>query len=198
MAAMRNDAQTRRLFQTVAGMLPCRALLFKQGKSLSPQCLLCGGQSETVAHIQCWCPSLRQARIAAHHAIAALIFNTLQRHSIGRWQLLVETPVSSLRAAEIPLDMYDIWNWMIDELEESELEADGLGGQQVLARLRQDAWAISWSSWQILLLELTRARMIGIRSGLGLPTNPKEGGTRGYEKGCRAYCQLDGVWKQFS
>ena len=157
MAAMRNGAQKRRLFQTVAGMFPCRALLFKQGKSPSPQCLLCGGQSETVAHIQCWCPSLREARIAAHHAIAALIFHTLQRHSIGRWQLLVEIPVSSLRAAEVPLDMYDPWNRMIDDIEESELEADGLGRQQVLARLRPDAWAISWSSRQILLLELTRA-----------------------------------------
>ena len=70
MAAMRNGAQKRRLFQTVAGMFPCRDLLFKQGKSLS-QCLLCGGQSETVAHIQCWCPALRDASIAAHHAIAA-------------------------------------------------------------------------------------------------------------------------------
>ena len=36
-AAMRNGAQKRRLFQTVAGMSPCRALLrlFKKGKSLS-------------------------------------------------------------------------------------------------------------------------------------------------------------------
>ena len=53
--------------------------------------------------------------------------------------------------------MYDIWNRMIDELEGSELEADVLGRRQVLARLRPDAWAISWSSRQILLLELTRA-----------------------------------------
>ena len=43
MAAMRNGAQKRRLFQIVAGMFPCRALLFKQGKSPSPQCLLCSG-----------------------------------------------------------------------------------------------------------------------------------------------------------
>ena len=42
---------------------------------------------------------------------------------------------------------------MIDGMEESELEADGLGRQQVLARLRPDAWAISWSSRQILLLQ---------------------------------------------
>ena len=55
------------------------------------------------------------------------MFNTLLGHSIGRWQFLVETPVSSLRAAEVPLDMYDTWNRMIDELEESELEADVLG-----------------------------------------------------------------------
>lgn len=157
MAAMRNGAQKRRLMQTVAGLFPCRALLFKQDKAPSPLCLLCGGQSETVAHIQCWCPVLKEARIAAHHAIAALIFDTLCRHSVGRWQFLVETQVSSLRAAEVPLDMYDPWNRMLDELEEVELGADVLGGRQVLARLRPDAWAISWSRRQILLLELTRA-----------------------------------------
>ena len=39
---------------------------------------------------------------------------------------MVETQVSSLWAAEVPLDMYDIWNRMINELEESELEAECL------------------------------------------------------------------------
>lgn len=157
MAAMRNGAQKRRLMQTVAGLFPCRALLFKQDKAPSLLCLLCGGQSETVAHIQCWCPVLKDARIAAHHSIAALIFDTLCRHSVGRWQFLVETQVSSLRAAEVPLDMYDPWNRMLDELEESELGSEVLGSRQVLARLRPDAWAISWSRRQIVLLELTRA-----------------------------------------
>ena len=52
--------------------------------------------------------------------------------------------------------MYVTWNRMIDELEleESELEADVLGRRP---RLGPDAWAISWSSRQILMLDLTRA-----------------------------------------
>ena len=96
--------------------------------------------------------------------------------------------------------MYDIWNRMIDELEESELEADGLGRQQVLqvACLRPDAWAISWSSRQTLLLELTSAHdWHHWQEWSRATTNPKEGGMGGYEKGCRAYCRLDGVRKQF-
>ena len=71
----------------------------------------------------------------------------------------VETPVSSLRAIDVPLDMYAIWNRMIDDLEEIESDADmtETNSQQVLARLRPDAWAVSWGKRQVLLLELTRA-----------------------------------------
>jgi len=159
MAVMRNGAQQRRLMQTIAGLFPCRALLFKWGKSTSPQCPLCGGETETVAHIQCRCPMLKDARIAAHHAIAARIFDFIRVHSVGRWQIHVETPVSSLRAVDVPLDLYDQWNRMIDDLEEIDPDADmtDSNSQQVLARLRPDAWAISWGKRQVLLLEFTRA-----------------------------------------
>lgn len=159
MAVMRNGAQQRRLMQTIAGLFPCRALLFKWGKSTSPQCPLCGGETETVAHIQCRCPMLKDARIAAHHAIAARIFEFIRVHSIGRWQIHVETPVSSLRAIDVPLDLYDTWNRMVDDLEEvdSNVDSTDLNSQQVLARLRPDAWAISWGKRQVLLLEFTRA-----------------------------------------
>ena len=57
------------------------------------------------------------------------------------------------------LDLYDICNRMIDDLEEvdSNVDSTDLNSQQVLARLRPDAWAISWGKRQVLLLEFTRA-----------------------------------------
>lgn len=145
--------------QTVAGVFPCQALLHRWGKSPSPQCLLCCGGAETVSHIQNWCPTLKQARIAAHHAIAEMIFSALQAHSASRWQLHRETAVSSLCAIQVSLDLYDMWNRMIDDLEEPESDPDGSeeGIPQDLSRLRPDGWAISWGRRQVLLLELTRA-----------------------------------------
>ena len=47
MASMRNGARKRRLLQTIAGVFPCRALLYKWGKTPSPQCLLCNQEAET-------------------------------------------------------------------------------------------------------------------------------------------------------
>ena len=159
LASMKCGAQKRRLMQTIAGMFPCRALLHRWGKAPSPQCLLCGGESETVAHVQCWCPALREARIAAHHAIAKHILTTLRAQSIGRWHFYAELAVGSLRAITAPIDMYDVWNYMVDTLEEMEPDADMSDAErpQVLVRLRPDAFAISWSKRQVLLLELTRA-----------------------------------------
>jgi hypothetical protein len=118
MAAMRHGATKRRAMQTVAGLFPCQALLHRWGKAPSPQCLLCSGDTETVAHIQCWCPALKEARIAAHHAIAAHIMQVLQAHNVARWQFHPELAISSLRAIQVPLDMLDPWNRMVDELDE--------------------------------------------------------------------------------
>ena len=155
MAEMRHGAAKRRVMQTVAGLFPCQALLHRWGKAPSPQCLLCSGDTESVAHIQCWCPALKEARIAAHHAIAAHIMQMLQAHNVARWQFHQELAVSSLRAIEVPLDMHDTWHRMVDELDEMEMDDDDLTG--ALARLRPDAWAISWGKRQVLILELTRA-----------------------------------------
>ena len=63
--------------------------------------------------------------------------------------------MSSLRALDVPIDMHDSWNRMVDELDEMETDDDDQPG--VLTRLRPDAWAVSWGKRQVLLLELTRA-----------------------------------------
>ena len=105
--------------QTIVGIFPWHALLHKWGRSASPQRLLCGGEAKPISHVQCWCPVLQEAaRIAAHHALAAMIFRAFQAHSEGRWQLHIEVAVSSLRAIPVPLDLYDVWNRLIDSLEE--------------------------------------------------------------------------------
>ena len=159
LAGMRNGARKRRLLQSIAGMFPCRALLYKWGTAKSPACLLCDGAAESLAHVQCWCPALKEARIAAHHAVANTIFTRLRKHTQGRWHIFTETPVSSLRAIDVPLDLYNTWNRMVDELEEWVSENNTSGGdrQPRLGRLRPDAWAVSWSKRQVLILELTRA-----------------------------------------
>ena len=145
--------------QTIAGFFPCRALLHRWGNAPYPQCLLCNGAAETVAHSQCLYPALKNARIAAHHAIAALILHMLQTHNVCRWQFHPELAVGSLRAIDVPLDLHDAWNRMVDELDEMDIDDDLTGDEnlQALARLLPDAWAISWGKRQVLLLELTRA-----------------------------------------
>ena len=159
LAEMRCGAQRRRAMQTIAGVYPCRALLHRWGRATSPQCLLCDGAPDTVAHAQCWCPTTKCARIAANHAIAARILHFLQTSNIGRWQFHPELAVGSLRAVYVPLDLHDAWNRMVDELDEIGMDIDQTGDDDVpaLARLRPDIWAVSWCKRQVLLLELTRA-----------------------------------------
>jgi len=166
MARMRNGAQKRRLLQTVAGVFPCRALLHKWGKAPSPTCLLCDSAAESVAHIQCWCPVLKDARIRAHHSIAGVLFELLVKHS-AEWQIYRELCVSSLRAIDTPQDLFDTWNRFVDDLEETDFEPGEVvasddemesgENQHSMGRLRPDGWGISWSRKQVLILELTRA-----------------------------------------
>lgn len=133
--------------QTSAGTFPCQTMLHKWGRSASPhsRCLLCRGEAlaEKISHIQCRCPALREARIAAPHALAAMIFTAFQARSAGRWQCHIEIAVSSLRAIQAPLDLLDMWNRMVDALEEPDANnTDGIITEgelpQDLSRLRPD------------------------------------------------------------
>ena len=111
---------------------------------------------------------LKEARIAAHHAIAKVIFDTFHEHGRGGWHIHVEIPVYGLRAIDTPEHLKHEWHRMVDKIEgigaEAEAEEgsvleeqDFAGNQQVLERLRPDAWAISWGRRQVLMLELTWA-----------------------------------------
>jgi hypothetical protein len=98
--------------QTVAGLFPCQALLHRWAKAPSPQCLLCGGDTETVAHVQCWRPALKEARIAYIY-IYVYIGGTYRSAPTRRPLRLRQRHVHTLSR---PLDMLDPWNRMEDEL----------------------------------------------------------------------------------
>ena len=87
-----------------------------------------------------------------------------QAHSKGRWQFHIEVAVSSLRAIPVPLDLYDMWNRLIDDLEGPDSNTDSPQEEhpQDLSRLRADALAISWVNRQVLVLA---GNIKGCRSG---------------------------------
>ena len=87
-----------RLMKSIAGIFPCQALLHRRGKSVSQQCLLCRGEAETISHIQYWCPALKEARIVAHHALAAMLLNVGLEQSL-RWQVRNYGSVTGVLAA---------------------------------------------------------------------------------------------------
>ena len=78
----------------------------------------------------------------AGQSLAAMMFRAFQAHSEGRWQFHIVVAVSSLRAIPVPLDLYDVWNRLIDDLE----EPDSITARpqeehpQDLSLLRPDAW----------------------------------------------------------
>jgi len=77
------DSRKRRILQTIAGMFPGRALLYKWKRADSPVCLLCNSDRETVCHIQCRCPRLEAARTAAHHQIAQFLWSAIKKRQRG-------------------------------------------------------------------------------------------------------------------
>ena len=81
-----------------------------------------GGASESLAHIQCRCPALKDARIRAHHNLAAKLRGCLAQ-APSRWEIHREVSVASLSWVEAPQDCRDTWPHTCDELAESDLEA---------------------------------------------------------------------------
>jgi len=158
MVRLRYTARKRRLLQAIAGSFPTQAVLYKWGITQSPACRLCGAQSETLSHVQCWCPALKERRIRAHHELV----NTLFRAIPEGWQVHQEMSVASLLAVPAPIHMRDAWQRMVDEFEESELGGveegvDAVEGLESMHRKRPDGFAISWSQRKVCILEFTRA-----------------------------------------
>lgn len=95
------EAATRRLLQSISNQFPCNVLLHRNGDSSTPFCPLCtrhdpkSRQRESFGHIQCWCPTLKKPRTAAHHTIWRELITLIKTHTkavldskdmpVGRW-----------------------------------------------------------------------------------------------------------------
>ena len=78
---MKISSSKRRTLQSLAGMYPGNAILYKWKLAPSPACTLCGSPAETMAHIQCICPALKEARIRAHHNLVERLWKRLGQTS---------------------------------------------------------------------------------------------------------------------
>ena len=155
--SIRISASKRRTLQALAGVFPCNAILHKWRIAASPACTLCGHAAETLSHIQCVCPALKEARIRAHHNLVMMLWGRLENAS-SRWKIYREMTVDALHGLEAPLDCQDEWQRAVDELVELDLETgDDLAAAAGLLRKRPDGFAFNWSSKTVLILEFTRA-----------------------------------------
>ena len=121
---MKLSYSKRRTLQSLAGMYPGNAILYKWKLAPSPACTLCGSPAETMAHIQCICPALKEARIMsrirAHHNLLERLWKRLWQTST-RFVIHREMTVESLRGIEAPLDCRDEWQRALDELIDSDM-----------------------------------------------------------------------------
>jgi hypothetical protein len=131
-------------------MFPCNAILYKWKIAASPACTLCGHAAETLAHAQCVCPALKEARIRAHHNLVMMLWRRLERSS-SRWNIHREMTVDALLVLEAPLDCHAEWQRAVDELRELDLETEEDSDLAAgLLRKRPDGLAFNWGSKIIL------------------------------------------------
>ncbi len=155
--ALKPCAAKRRVLQTVGNTFPCNAVLYRWQRIPCAACSLCGHPAETVAHIQCVCPALKDARIRAHHNLAGMLWQRVEQLQ-SKWQVVRELTVAGLLGLAAPDDRRDEWCRVWDEVSEDDLDVAGdpalLAG---LSRKRPDAMAVHWSGRVLFLLEFTRA-----------------------------------------
>jgi hypothetical protein len=157
---MKVASAKRQVMQSLAGMYPGNALLFKWGLKPSPVCTLCEHASETQTHIQCVCPALKGERIRVHHGLAELLWGSIERATQG-WSFHRESTVAGvdgLRGIAIPLDSMAEWQRMCDELADEDLVlvGDDATLSSSIRRKRPDAWAVHWGHRVVFILEFTR------------------------------------------
>ena len=107
-------------------MFPCNAILYKWKLTLSPACTLCGHIVENLAHVQCVCLALKEARMRAHHNLVRMllwapsVWGLLEKSS-PRWIIHREMTVDALGGLVAPLDCQTDWQRAVDELHEPDL-----------------------------------------------------------------------------
>jgi len=110
--------------------------------------------------VQCLCPQLQDARIAAHHQIATCLWSeiTEKQESKSRhcFTWAYETRVDEIRnIASIPPSSAPRWRSLWDAF----FSTSGASSEPLpadMARLRPDAVAIRWDKRRMFLLEVTR------------------------------------------
>jgi hypothetical protein len=93
--------QTKRFLQAVSGTFPTSLNLRRWGLALADNCPLCGAPAETMAHIQCLCPRLKNARIAVHHHIWADVVHAMHKGltaASSSYSVATEVTVTGLSA----------------------------------------------------------------------------------------------------
>ena len=59
-------------------------------------CPLCHSGNESLAHLQCWCPSLADARIKAHHHVWRTVWAQLTKRGRRDWSFAIEVTAKDL------------------------------------------------------------------------------------------------------
>ena len=152
------DSSKRRTLQTIAGAYPSNALLCRWKLRPTAICDLCACPAETQSHIQCVCPALKGARIAAHHTLAGMVFNAVIDAG-GGWAVHRELTVAGLQGIPMPQDAMTDWYRMCDEMTEQDLMTDTAADLSLasgIRRKRPDGWAVHWGRRMIRILEFTR------------------------------------------
>lgn len=138
---------------------PCRANLHKWDRADSARCILCNADSESLCHIQCLCPQLQAARIAAHHQIAHCLWSEIsqrQRASGNYFSMVIETQIDEIPyISSIPTALAASWRRLWASFFSSAGAPPGPPPAD-MARLRPDAVAFRWDKRRMYLLEVTR------------------------------------------
>jgi hypothetical protein len=147
----------KQVLQSIAGAIPCNAVLHKWGIVPSAACALCCHPAETQSHIQCLCPALKEARIRAHQNMAHRLWEDIQASTNG-WVVAVEQTVAGLQGLLQPEARLDEWQRTWDEVADEHLEGEEElnDTDRAIQRKRPDAWAVSWDKQRLLILEFTR------------------------------------------
>ncbi len=156
LSTLKTNSMKQRVLQTISGTFPGNALLCRWKQRTTAACDLCACPAETQAHIQCVCPALKRARIAAHHTLANMVFDAV-RDAGGGWDVHRELTVAGLQGIHVLVDAMQDWYRMFD-LTDGDLmtnTAAELSLASGIRKKRQDGWAVHWNRRKIRILEFT-------------------------------------------
>jgi hypothetical protein len=102
LADMGNTTQKRRVLQTIGQAFPTQAKLHLWKLSSTALCPFCKSGSETLSHVQCWCPSLAEARIKAHHLVWRAVWDKLTEQRSSEWTFAME--LTAQKMTDLPAD----------------------------------------------------------------------------------------------